>query len=337
MSEAPMSEASRLDCASGEILPQVFASTRPVVLQGLVSKWPAVVRCSASISDAARYLSQFWREEPVTVYAGDSSIDGRFFYNEDFTGFNFVAGKASLPQVFSKLAETGREERLTTLYIGSTPIDQWMPGFRAENDVKLPSTDALASFWLGNRTRVSAHYDFPDNIACVVAGERRFTLFPPDQISNLYVGPVDRTPSGQAISLVDISNPDFERFPKFAEALKHAQTAVLAPGDAIFIPSMWWHNVESREDFNMLLNYWWCDSPDFMGSPLTALMHGMLALRDLPPHKRELWRGVFNHYVFDADESVYQHIPAPGRGCLAPLDESNAKKLRAELLNRLNR
>ncbi len=326
-----------VECAAGAIPQQVFDSTEPVLLQGLVSKWPAVEQCSGSLTAAAGYLSRFWREEPVTVYAGNSSINGRFFYNEDFTGFNFVAGRATLPQVFSKLAEPGREDRLTTLYIGSTPVDKWMPGFRAENDIQLPADDALASFWLGNRTRVSAHYDFPDNVACVVAGTRRFTLFPPGQIANLYVGPIDKTPSGQAISLVDISNPDLERFPKFAEALKHARIALLAPGDAIFIPSMWWHHVESREEFNMLINYWWCNSPGFMGSPTNALMHAILALRDLPLRQRELWQGVFNHYVFAADESVYEHIPEPGRGCLAPLDETRAKQLHADLLNRLNR
>ncbi len=337
---SPMSEPApvkNFDCADGAIPQQVFESTEPVLLQGLVSKWPAVEGCSGTIPDAAHYLAQFWREEPVTVYAGDSSIDGRFFYNEDFTGFNFIAGKASLPQVFAKLAETGREERLSTLYIGSTPIDKWMPGFRTQNDLELPTDDALASFWLGSKTRVSAHYDFPDNVACVVAGERLFTLFPPDQIGNLYVGPVDKTPSGQAISLVDISNPDFERFPKFAEAQKQAKTALLHPGDAIFIPSMWWHHVESREPFNMLINYWWCTSPSFMGSPTNALMHAILALRDLSPRQRELWRGLFNHYVFEADEAVYKHIPEPGRGCLAPLDEEQAKRLQTELLNRLNR
>ena len=326
-----------LDCAGGTVPEAVFNSAEPLLLQGLVRHWPAVAPCSESIPAAARYLSRFWSEEPVTVYAGDSSIDDRFFYNEDFTGFNFVAGKASLPQLFAKLAETGREERLRTLYVGSTQVDQWMPGFRAHNDLELPGEGALASFWLGSRSRVSAHYDFPDNIACVIAGERRFTLFPPEQIGNLYVGPVDRTPSGQAISLVDIANPDFERFPRFAEALGQARQALLAPGDAIFIPSMWWHHVESRQDFNMLINYWWCESPEFMGSPLNALLHGMLALRDLPPRQREHWRGVFNHYVFDADESVYEHIPEAGRGCLAPLDEKRAKQLHADLLNRLNK
>lgn len=335
MSE-PMSMTT-LECTDRVIPPQVFQSPEPVALKGLVGDWPAVRQCSESIGAASRYLSQFWRDEPLTVYAGDSSIDGRIFYNRDFSGFNFFSGKATLPQVFAKLGETGREDRLTTLYVGSTPVDTWMPGFRVQNDVKLPTDDALASFWLGSRTRVSAHYDFPDNIACVVAGARRFTLFPPEQIHNLYVGPIDRTPSGQAISMVDIANPDIERFPRYAQALEHARVADLGPGDAIFIPSMWWHHVESTQPFNMLINYWWCTSPDYMGSPTTALMHAILALRDLPPEQRRIWQGVFEHYVFDADESVYEHIPEPGRGCLAPLDATRAKQLHADLLNRLKR
>jgi ribosomal protein L16 Arg81 hydroxylase len=109
------------------------------------------------------------------------------------------------------------------------------------------------------------------------------------------------------------------------------------PGDALFVPSMWWHHVESFDSFNLMVNYWWCATPPSMGAPTTALMHAMLSLRDLPPRQREAWRTLFNHYVFDADETVYEHIPEPGRGCLAPLDDAAARKLRAELLNRLNR
>ena len=324
-------------CRPGDIPADVFASEEPLVLKGLCADWPAVAACSGSLEGAWQYLGRYWNGEPVTVYVGEPGIDGRFFYNEDFTGFNFRAGVAPLNQVFQKLAETPDGPHAEAIYVGSTAIDRWLPGFRAENDVSLPVDDALASFWLGNRTRVSAHFDFPDNLAVVVAGRRRFTLFPPDQVANLYIGPVDRTPSGQAISLVDVLNPDLERFPRFREAQAAARVFELEPGDAVFIPSMWWHHVESLSFFNLLVNYWWCLSPAAMGSPMTALMHGMLALRDLPPRQRKAWQRLFNHYVFEADATVYEHIPEPGRGPLAPLDDAGARKLRAELLNRMNR
>ena len=339
MTELPQPAAVEVleGCSPAGIPERVLESEVPLLLKGLVAGWPAVAACRQSLAGAARYLAGFWIDQPVTVYVGDAGIEGRFFYNEDFTGFNFRSGNAHLGQVMQKLAEQEQAGTGSAIYVGSTPVDRWLPGFRAQNDVNLPVTGALASFWLGSRTRVSAHFDFPDNLACVVAGRRRFTLFPPDQVGNLYVGPLDRTPSGQAISLVDFSRPDLERFPRFAAAMASARVAEMEPGDALFVPSMWWHHVESLSSFNLMVNYWWCNSPPAMGAPTTALMHAILALRDLPDRQREAWRTLFDHYVFDADESVYAHIPPAGRGCLAPLDDDSARRLRAELLNRLNR
>ena len=334
MSELPA--AQTLECADGVIPPPLFDSAEPVLLKGLVESWPAVRECSQSVHAAARYLARFWTDQPVTAYAGRPAIEGRFFYNQDCTGFNFQRGAASLAQILQKLAAPEREAHLSSIYVGSTPVDSWLPGFRASNDVQVPSDEAVVSFWLGSQARIAAHYDFPSNLACVVAGERRFTLLPPEQLGNLYVGPLDKTPSGQPISLVDFAQPDLDRHPRFAAAMRHAKTASLQPGDALLIPGMWWHHVESLAPFNLLINYWWLSSPAYLGSPTDVLVHGILAMRGLPPRQREVWRGLFNHYVFDADETVYEHIPEPGRGCLAPLDEAAAKQLRAKLLHRLN-
>lgn len=321
----------------GAIPGQVFDSDVPILLKGLVADWPAVRHCSGSIEEAYRYIGKFYSGEPVVAYYSEHDIDGRFFYNDDFTGFNFKSGSAQLNNVFQKLDEVVKTGLDHSIYVGSTGVDRWLPGFRKENDITVPDDDVLVSFWLGNQTRVAAHFDFPDNVACVVAGRRRFTLFPPEQVRNLYIGPLDKTPSGQAISLVDFKNPDFERFPKFRQALEASVTYELEPGDAIFIPSMWWHNVESLSDLNLLVNYWWWASPVSQGTPTTALMHAILSIRDLPPRQRDAWRTLFDYYVFSADESVYSHIPETGRGCLSPLDDDAAKKLRAQLINSLNR
>ena len=328
--------------ASPDALPQELASARqPILLPGLVKGWPATAAC-ASVPAATAYLKQFWQaERRLSVFVGDKSIDGRFFYAEDFQGFNFKSGLATLPQVMHKLAQKDRPDKEATIYVGSTPVDDHLPGFRAQNDLALTPLSKgetpLISFWLGNATRVSAHFDFPDNIACAVAGRRRVTLFPPEQLPNLYIGPLHATPAGQPISLVDFKRPDFNAHPRFRQALQAAQTCTLEPGDALFIPSMWWHHIEALDGFNLLVNYWWCSSPVYMGAPLTALLHGILSLRDLKPEVRQVWRQIFDHYVFAADESTAGHIPEPGRAWLAPLDETLARQLRADLLNRLNR
>ena len=319
-------------CDPANIPEHVTASDVPVLLKGLVADWPAVKACNESLPGAAKYMSQFWTNELVTVYVSEDN-DGKFFYNDEFTGFNFRAGTAHMGEVFQKLGEHPGDQGMA-IYVGSTNVDRWLPGFRKENDIAMPG-DGLVSIWVGNKTRISAHYDFPDNIACVVAGKRRFTLFPPEQIDNLYVGPIDRTPSGQAISLVDFENPDLERFPRFAEALKHGVVADMEPGDAIFVPSMWWHHVQSFSDYNILINYWWTSAGTLTSSPSAALMHGILAVRDLPERQRLAWQKIFEHYVFSADESVYEHIPEAGRGCLTTLDKKTAKMLHDEMMRRL--
>jgi len=318
---------------------ELLKSGQPVVLRGLVENWPMARAGRKSTSEAVAYLRRFEREAapPAVVTVGPPEIGGRFFYNHDLTDFNFRREHVPLGVVLNTLLKYATEDSPPAIYIASTTIDTWLPGFRDENDLALGAREPLASIWIGNRTRIPAHQDVPDNLACVVAGRRRVTLFPPQQLSNLYIGPLDFTPAGQAISLVDIDAPDFDRFPKFAEALKHAQVAELGPGDAVFIPSMWWHYVQALEDFNVLVNYWWRQSSAWMDTPMNALMLAIMSIRDLPANEREIWDDVFRHYVFGANEATVEHIPENARRVLGPFDDEKARALRARLLQRLNR
>jgi len=285
------------------------------------------------------YLHGFERAgaPPVVATVAAPAAGGRLFYNDDLSGLNFRQEQIPLGMVLDTLLKYAGHPSPPMIYVASTTIDTWLPGFRNDNDLPLEGRDTLASIWIGNRTRIAAHQDVPDNIACVVAGRRRVTLFPPDQLRNLYIGPLDFTPAGQAVSLVDFAAPDLERFPRFAEAMRHAQVAELEPGDAVLIPSMWWHHMEGLEPFNVLVNYWWRDVPDWMDTPMNVLMYALMTLRDLPAHERDAWKDVFRHYVFEADADTAGHIPEQARRLLAPLDEARARELRARLLKRINR
>ena len=84
--------------------------------------------------------------------------------------------------------------------------------------------------WLGNAIRVATHYDLMENIGVVVAGRRRFTLFPPDQLANLYMGPLELTPAGTPVSLVDPDAPDLARFPRFARRSRTRRPRRSSPG-----------------------------------------------------------------------------------------------------------
>ena len=311
--------------------------TRPWVHRGLVAHWPLVQAGRRSGAEAAACLRAHWGGEPVGLLLAPPEAQGRFFYNDSFTGMNFRRETAALDGLLDALIKLADDPAPPALYMGSTAVDACLPGLRADNDLPLGDRHPLVSIWLGNRSRIAAHYDLPDNIACVVAGRRRFTLFPPEQLANLYVGPLDLTPAGQPVSLVDFARPDLARHPRFAQALEHAQVAELEPGDAVFIPGMWWHHVESLAPFNVLVNYWWRQSPPWMDSPIGALMAALLTMRDLPPAQREAWRGAFDHYVFRPDDATAGHIPPHARSALAPLTEAGARHLRQALLNRFKR
>lgn len=321
----------------GDIPVSVFASESPVVIKGLVRHWPAVSAHSHSFAQFNTYLRHFYRDATVIAFAAKAEAKGRYFYNHDMSGFNFAQSHERLDVLLDQLQAIRSTKQRPSLYVGSTTIDRCLPGFRAENDLNWGDENPLASIWLGNQSRIAAHYDVPDNIACVVTGRRRFTLFPPDQLPNLYVGPLDFTPAGQAISLVDFHEPDYQRFPKFRDAVQSAQVAELGPGDAIFIPSMWWHHVEALDDFNVLINYWWRSVPKHMGPPINVLMHALLSLRDLPPAQRQAWKQILDHYIFNETTQTHAHIPDAHKGVLGEHDEKTARQLRSQILNALNR
>ena len=325
------------DVRADEVLEHVRYGEEPIVFRGLVSDWPLVQKSRVSVGEADSYLRSAYEGNPVTAFVTEENVGGRIFYTEGLAETNFRQISTDLGWVLDRIRECEDDPAAPVVYMGSMALGYCLPGIEAANSLPLPGLDASVRIWIGNRSRIAAHYDVPENIACVCAGTRRFTLFPPEQLENLYVGPIDFTPAGQSISLVDFDEPDLDRYPRYAEALEHARSSTLEPGDAIYIPSMWWHHVEGLDSLNILINHWWRTSPDYLGVPQDALQHAILSIRDLPREQRDAWRRIFDHYVFRADETSVEHIPAERRGVLGELDENAARKLRAVLRNNLNR
>lgn len=336
LSELPLVAECRLERTSG-LVAALNERTEPLLIRGLVADWPVVAAARASDAAFVDYLLRFDCQAIVPVSAGPASLKGRIFYNEGFTGLNADQGNAHFRTFAGQVLEHGGKEDPPLIYMASMDVDEVIPGFQSENVIPFGAHAPIVSLWMGTRSRIAAHNDLPLNIACVVAGKRRFTLFPPDETANLYPGPFELTPAGRPISLVDFHAPDLERFPRFARAWGNARVAELEPGDALFIPSMWWHQVEATGRVNALINYWWRTVPKWMGTPQDALSHAMMTLRDLPAAEKQIWRDIFEHYVFGNDETTIAHIPEAIRGILAPMDPDMARRVRAYLTGRLGR
>jgi hypothetical protein len=309
---------------------EIAAHRQPVVIRGLAKDWPLVAAAQHGASAVADYLGRFDCGTPTRVMRADPIEGGRFFYTPDMHGFNFTSADIPLTVLMRELIRISDAPAAPALYAGSSPTEQHLPGFADANPMPLVAPDATPRIWIGNATHISAHYDVSENIAVVAMGRRRFTLFPPDQLPNMYAGPLDMTIAGQPVSMVDLRAPDFDRFPRFAEALSSAQAADLGPGDAIYIPTMWWHNVVATEPFNVLVNYWYGQQSG--GSPFVAMLHAMQVVRDLAPADRQAWRQWFEHYVFsDEAGSRASHLPPHAHGVLGQPSPAREQEILAYL------
>jgi Cupin-like domain len=280
----------------------------PVVLKGLVRDWPVVQAALLSREMLGHYLKAQDSGVVVETFVGKPAMQGRYFYNADLTGFNFEKGATSLSSIIDQLLKMASGPPSMMIYAGSAPIKEALPTFAAQNPMPLLNAAVEPRLWLGNTSRVAAHYDNSRNIAACISGTRRFTIFPPDQISNLYLGPLDYTMAGPPASMVDFHAPDYARYPKFRDAEKAGMVAELEPGDAIYIPSLWWHHVEADGPFNLLANYWW--KPAHAGSTFESIMLAMIDLRDQPKPEKEAWRAFFEHFIFQEDAAnVADHLP----------------------------
>jgi len=301
----------------------IVAAGEPVIIQGLFDTWPALAAGMQGAATLNAYFRRLDRGAPVPVMEAPARHKGQFAYGPDLREFTFTKRQAALGTTLDRIERLIGQPDAPTLAIQMLRLDRAMPDFVEHNPMPhLP--DIGPRLWLGGAVQTRTHNDRDHNLACVIAGRRRFVLFPPDQVSNLYVGPPDNPPP---LSLVDPEAPDLARFPRYADAVAAARVAFLEPGDALFMPRYWWHHVTSLDRYNAMVNYWWGGSDE----PNDAFLTALLAFRDLPPGERDYWREMIAAYVFGERGDVLSHIPAPIQGQLGPLSSSARVALRQQL------
>jgi Cupin-like domain len=305
---ASIKTAAELDLAA--------KASKPLVLQGLIEHWPSLSAGRSSPSALNNYLKSMDRGIPGPVMEAPASTHGRFGYSADLREFTFSKRQRGVSETLDRIERQADRPSAPIIAIQMLPLATHLPEFVQQNPMSLlPRIEPL--LWLGGRVRTQIHHDRDHNLACVIAGRRRFVLFPPEQVVNLYIGPMENPPP---LSIVDLESPDFPRFPRFEQALASAQTAELGPGDALLMPRHWWHHVTSLDPYNAMVNYWWGTHAQGIDNPYDCFLTALLALKDLPPAERIYWQAMFNAYVFQSEANAVEHIPPGLRGVLGSID-----------------
>ena len=306
----------------------IIRAEQPLVIKGLLEAWPALAAGRRSARDLNAYLKAMDIGALAPVMEAPASTGGRFGYAADLREFAFSKRQKGLTETLDRIEGLIGDPDAPFVAIQMLPLATHLPEFVRQNSLPLLPPQVMPRLWIGGPVRTQTHNDRDHNLACVIAGRRRFVLFPPTEVANLYVGPLDNPPP---LSLVDPEAPDLTRFPHYRQAHAAAQVAWLEPGDALFVPKYWWHHVTSLDPYNAMVNYWWGDWAVGLERANDVFLTALLALKDLPPGERAYWKAMFDNYVFGAEGDAVGHIPQALQGALGPMSPT----LRAALKHQL--
>lgn len=311
------------------------ARGEPFVMRDAVADWPLVR--AAREGRAGDWLGEKAGDARIDWMRAPPEVEGRLHYGAGVGGRNFTRQSGTLGDLVTALEAESEKPAPDALALQGLPSPAVIARFRDTHAMPFAPNGVTPRLWIGNAAKVAVHHDPSENVAVVAAGRRRFTVFPPEAVGDLYMGPFHETPAGVQVSMAHVTAPDFERFPRFRQAMEQALTAELGPGDAVYIPYQWYHHVESVEPLNVLVNYWWDPAPRGVGSPWEAMLHGMMSLRTLPPDQRRAWKAMFDHYVFQLDGDPAAHIPEKDRGILRRPTPASIAGMRGALIAALEK
>lgn len=133
---APIAERS--DCTADALpLAALCAAAQPVVLRGVARDWQLVQAGQRGDAEAMAVLRRFDRAQPLQYSYGGPEIAGRPFYTDDVTDLNFEVRRGSLGSVLEAIEAHRNDAQPPTYYLASLPVDDYLPGLRAGNDLDM--------------------------------------------------------------------------------------------------------------------------------------------------------------------------------------------------------
>jgi len=224
---------NELDCSEvtreTHLSPREFAANFkkdgiPVILSDATQDWPARKKWDID------YLNEVAGEQVVPVYSSDRA-EGK--------SHQHAAAATMKMGEYLKLLKQGENDLRIFFYNILHGVPSLLKDFSYPK-IGLWFFKRLPVLFVGGKgARVQMHYDIDlsDLLLCHFGGKKHVLLIPPDQTPYMYKVPY----SFSTLHDVDFENPDFSKYP----ALKNikAYSAVLNHGDALYIPSGYWHYI----------------------------------------------------------------------------------------------
>lgn len=231
------------DLSPDAFLHQYYARNLPVILAGAAAGWSAVARWTPD------YLKQRIGDHMVQVQADRTSDPDYELYKDRH------ARQMPFSDFVDQItrADGARNDLYMTAY-NASQNDGALSAIRGDMGMIDRYLDPTADnryglMWIGPAGTVTPmHHDLTNNLLVQVAGRKVVKLVPAIQADAMY------NHIHVFSALGDIEHPafDMERFPDFAQA--RVLDVTLLPGDALFLPIGWWHQVRSL-DFSVTLTY----------------------------------------------------------------------------------
>jgi hypothetical protein len=115
--------------------------------------------------------------------------------------------------------------------------------------------ESFVNLWFGEAGNVThLHFDGGHNFLVQIYGRKYIRLFAPKDTEYLYRHTARTRGPSHVSQIPDIDNVDNSKYSQFKYAT--AYETVLLPGETLFIPAGWWHDVRSI-DHAISINFWW--------------------------------------------------------------------------------
>jgi hypothetical protein len=195
-----------------------------------------------------------WTDEFLEEQVGDEvvRVERVSLQSSEFAYFSKDFGHSDMPfREFSR--QLSSPHRQFNLYMAEQPLLEQL-----QADVEAPFLSEFLEVdkvlvWDGVGTKSLPHQDEVENVMCVLRGSKKFFIASPFQTDKVYGGQKQGAPKNY--SPVDFQSPDLSQFPLFAQATVYE--ADIQAGDCLFLPALWWHQVNSAPSRTIAVNHWW--------------------------------------------------------------------------------